>query len=211
MNSLRFSLARSVRAAGFAVAACLVFTFPFSAANAGFFDFLFAPLHPAPVQPSYSDQYNAQSFPRKKRVAARRPKVVVARMHPGHDGHGAHSAPTVVSLMDDESLRNGDVVMTPDGLRVFTGSSGGHHNDDDFARITETEGLSKTELSTLLFLDTGAADARAEQSTTLVAGAADAGTQQSTLVAGRSVAEASATAGETVTDSRGNKIRYVGP
>jgi hypothetical protein len=209
MNSLRFSPARWVRAAGFAVAACLVFTFPLSAANAGFFDFLFAPLHPAPVQPSYSDQYNAQ--PRTKRVAAHRPKVVVARMHPGRDSHGNHVAPhTVVGLMDDESLRNGDVVMTPDGLRVFTGSSGGHHNDDDFAKITETEGLSKAELSTLLFLDTGAADARAEQST-LVAGAADAGPQQPTLVAGRSVAEASAAAGETVTDARGNKIRYVGP
>ncbi len=209
MNSLRFSLAKWARAAGFATATCLVFTFPFSAANAGFFDFLFAPLHPAPVQPSYSEQYNPQ-FPKKKKVAAHRPRSLVAKLHPAHDGRGAHSAPTIVGLMDDESLRNGDVVMTPDGIRIFTGSSGGHHNDDDFAKITETEGLSKAELSTLLFLDTGAADARAEQST-LVAGAADVGPQQPTLVAGRSVAEPSTTAGEIITDPRGNKIRYVGP
>ena len=95
--------------------------------------------------------------------------------------------------MEDESLRNGDVVMTADGLRVFTGSPGSHHSEDDFAKISDTEGLSKTQRTALLFLDSGAS------------GGAPV------LVAGRSVAEPSTTAGEIITDPRGNKIRYVGP
>lgn len=208
MHSLRFSLAKWARAAGVAAAVCGFFTFPFSAANAGFFDFLFAPLHPVPVQPSYSEQYRPQ-FPRHKQ-AARRPRNLVAKLHPSRDSRNAHSAPAIVTLMDDESLRNGDAVMTADGIRIFTGSSGGHHSDDDFAKISETDGLSKTERSTLVFLDSGAAEARAEEPT-MVAGAADATAPLPTLVSGRSVAETSSSAGASVVDARGNKIRYVGP
>ena len=117
------------------------------------------------------------------------PKNLVAKLHPAK---GTHAAP-VVGLMEDESLRNGDVVMTADGLRVFTGSAGSHHSEEDFAKISDTEGLSKTQRSALLFLDSGAAGGGAM------------------LVAGRSVAEPSNTAGEIITDPRGNKIRYVGP
>ena len=96
--------------------------------------------------------------------------------------------------MDDESLRNGDVVMTADGIRVFTGSAGSHHNEDDFAKISDIKGLSKTQRSALLFIDSGAASAGSYA-----------------FVAGRSVAEGSTAAGEIITDPRGNKIRYVGP
>jgi hypothetical protein len=187
MKSVRFSLSKCARAAGFAAIACFALTLPFSAANAGFFDFLFAPLHPAQPTP----QYAPQPFPQKKRVVIHRPKNLVAKLHPAK---GAHAAP-VVGLMDDESLRNGDVVMTADGIRVFTGSAGSHHKDDDFARISDIKGLSKTQRSALLFLDPGAAGAGAEL----------------TLVAGRSVADGSTAAGEMITDPRGNKIRYVGP
>ena len=97
--------------------------------------------------------------------------------------------------MDDESLRNGDVVMTAEGLRVFTGSAGSHHDEEDFVKISDTEGLSKTERSALLFIDSGAA----------AAGVAPA------VLAGRSVADGGPAAGQIITDPRGNKIRYVGP
>ena len=95
--------------------------------------------------------------------------------------------------MDDESLRNGDVVMTADGIRVFTGSAGSQHSEDEFAKLSDIKGMSKTQRSALLFIDSGAAGANL------------------TLVAGRSVAEGSTAAGEIITDPRGNKIRYVGP
>jgi hypothetical protein len=185
MRSLRSSFSNCARAASFAAIACFALTIPFSAANAGFFDFLFAPLHP--VQPA--PQYAPQPFLQKKRVVIHRPKNLVAKLHP------AKGPAPIVGLMDDESLRNGDVVMTADGIRVFTGSAGSHHNDDDFARISDIKGLSKTQRSTLLFLDSGAAGGGAEL----------------TLVAGRSVADGSTAAGEIITDPRGNKIRYVGP
>lgn len=187
------SVKKAARAGAMALGLGLIFAFPLNAANAGFFDFLFAPFHPAPAQPSLSDQYLSQ--PKKKKFA-HRPKDLVARVHPGRDGRG-RQAPTNVSLMDDESLRNGDVVMTSDGLRIFTGSAGARHSDDDFAKISETEGLSAARRSALVFIDAGAADARAAQPA---------------LLDGRSVAEASATnEGETIIDPHGNKIRYVGP
>ena len=185
MRRVGFSSPKFARAAGFAAIACFAISVPFSAANAGFFDFLFAPLHP--VQPA--PQYAPQSFPQKKHAAIHRPKNLVAKLHPAK---GPHAAP-IVGLMDDESLRNGDVVMTADGIRVFTGSAGSQHSEEDFAKLSDVKGISKTQRSALLFIDSGAASANL------------------TLVAGRSVAEGSTAAGEIITDPRGNKIRYVGP
>ncbi|MGO9673028.1 MAG: hypothetical protein ACLPSF_02475 [Methylocella sp.] len=188
MKSLSSSLSKVARAASFAAVVCFAIATPFSAANAGFFDFLFAPLRPA--QPSYSEQYAPRPLPKKK-TAAHRPKNLVAKLHPA--GRGAHATP-VVALMDDESLRNGDVVMTAEGIRVFTGSAGSRHSEDEFAKISDIKGLSKTERSALFFLD----------SRTVA-------TAEPAVLAGRSVAEISPAAGEMITDPRGNRIRYVGP
>ena len=110
MRRVGFSSPKCARAAAFAAVACFAISVPFSAANAGFFDFLFAPLHP--VQPA--PQYAPQPQPHKKRVVIHRPKNLVAKLHPAK---GPHAAP-IVGLMDDESLRNGDVVMTADGIRT---------------------------------------------------------------------------------------------
>ncbi len=189
MTSLSSSLTRFARAGGLAVAASLALVLPLSPANAGFFDFLFAPLHPA--QPAYSPQQYAPSLPKKKKAAAHKPKNLVARLNPAH-GPGVRAG-AVVGLMDDQSLRNGDVVMTAEGLRVFTGSGGPRHSEDDFARISDIKGLSKTQRGALLALDVGAGGANPA------------------LLDGRSVAEAAPTAGEMITDPRGARIRYVGP
>jgi hypothetical protein len=189
MKTIGTPLVKGLRNASLTAIACLALTFPLSAANAGFFDFLFSPLQPAaPAQPSY--QYPPQSgYPGKKKRAAHRPKNLVAKIHPGRQGHD------VIGLMDDESLKNGDVVMTPAGIRIFTGSSGPHHSEDDFAKISEMKGLSKTQRSALLFLDSGAANAGIEPG----------------ILAGRSVADGGPTAGEMIKDPKGNKVRYVGP
>jgi len=81
-------------------------------------------------------------------------RILVARLHPAK---GAHAAP-VVGLMDDESLRNGDVVMTADGIRVFTGSAGSASQTTTISpEYPTSRGLSKTQRSALLFLDSGAA------------------------------------------------------
>jgi hypothetical protein len=41
-------------------------------------------------------------------------------------------------LLADETLRNGDVVMFPDGPRVFTGSPGKSHSVSDFEKLVAT-------------------------------------------------------------------------
>ena len=83
MKSLSSSLSKFARAGGIAAIACLGLAVPLSPANAGFFDFLFTPFHPA--QPTYSQQYAPQPAPKKKKSAAlHRPKNLVAKLHPGH-------------------------------------------------------------------------------------------------------------------------------
>ncbi len=124
---------------------------------------------------------------KKKVAAAPRHRIVEAKAHP--------VAPGSVDLMDDDSLRDGDAVMTADGLRIFVGSEGRHHSSDDFARISETEGLSRRERSALLAVDAG----RAGEG------------RQPALVAGRSASNKGISAGVSIVDSRGARIRYVGP
>ncbi len=124
---------------------------------------------------------------KKKVAAAPRHRIVEAKAHP--------VAPGSVDLMDDDSLRDGDAVMTADGLRIFVGSEGRHHSSDDFARISETEGLSRRERSALLAVDAG----RAGEG------------RQPVLVAGRSASNKGISAGVSIVDSRGARIRYVGP
>ena len=74
--------------------------------------------------------------------AGARRKMVVADNHPvGPLG------PT--DLMDDDSLRRGDAVVTPSGIRIFIGSSGSHHAPEDFRKLSEIKGLSKVERKAL--------------------------------------------------------------
>jgi hypothetical protein len=96
--------------------------------------------------------------------------------------------------MDDDSLRDGDAVMTEGGIRVFVGSEGLHHGPDDFARIAESEGLSRRQRAALAAIEPR-----------------DKKEAQPVLLAGRSVADRGLSAGEMIVDPRGNRIRYVGP
>jgi hypothetical protein len=43
----------------------------------------------------------------------------------------------VPALLADNSLRPGDMVMFPDGLRVFTGKPGGQHKLADFTPLAK--------------------------------------------------------------------------
>ena len=83
--------------------------------------------------------------------------------------------------------------MTADGLRIFIGSEGSHHTLDDFASVSETEGLSRRKRSALLAVDAGHAG------------------EQPGVVVGRSAAEPGLSSGVPIIDARGAKIRYVGP
>jgi hypothetical protein len=189
---------RSRRAAyarrlGVATAGCILFAIPVGPASAGFFDFLFAPARPVePAMPVYRRPPRffhprlAHVEHHRKKVAAVHPhKIIEAKTHP--------VAGRVVDLMDDDSLKNGDAVMTADGLRVFVGDEGPHHSEGDFVKISETDGLSKRERGALLAVDAGHEGDRAA------------------LVTGRSAADMGISAGAPMVDPRGHKIRYVGP
>jgi len=179
------------RFASVAAASCFALAIVVSPASAGFFDFLFPSYQPpAPVYrppPHFFHRRVAHVEHHPKKVAVAHHRIVEAKSHPVASG--------AVDVMDDDSLRDGDAVMTSDGLRIFVGSAGDHHNRGDFVKISETEGLPRSERSALLALDVSH----------------EGQAQHPAALAGRSAAEAGITAGVPMVDPRGRKIRYVGP
>jgi len=166
-----------------------------SIAHAGFFDFLFGQLFQGrAVRPyeGYADpgfrRHADRGFHRHGHKLSARRKTVVADNHPV-----GPLAPT--DLMDDESLRRGDAVMTASGIRIFIGSSGNHHEPEDFRKPSEIKGLSKVERKALAALD-----------------GQDSGADGKPRIAtGRSASEHNLVFGETIIDPQGRSIRYVGP
>ncbi len=189
---------------GVAVAVAIVgliqsIAFP-SIAHAGFFDFLFGqPFQSQAVRPyeAYPGQWGAdprfrlhanRGFHRHEhRPTARRKLTAVGETdHPGRPP---------ADIMDDDSLRSGDAVMTASGLRIFIGSSGNHHAPRDFRKLSEIKGFSKRERKTLAALD-----------------AQGSGTDgYPGMATGRSASEVKLVFGETIIDPQGRSIRYVGP
>jgi hypothetical protein len=192
------SVARNRR--GVAIAALTVglgTAFP-SIAHAGFFDFLFGQRFQSPAVRPYEGYFGGvpghwgrrsdPSFHRHGHKLSARRKMVVA------DGHPVGPlAPT--DLMDDDSLRRGDAVMTASGIKIFIGSSGNHHEPEDFRKLSEIKGLSKVERKALAALD-----------------AQGSGTDgKPGMATGRSASELKLVFGETIIDSQGRSVRYVGP
>jgi hypothetical protein len=51
----------------------------------------------------------------------------------------------VPALLADETLRSGDMVVFPDGLRVFRGHPGNRHKLADFVKLGDTKRLASSE------------------------------------------------------------------
>jgi hypothetical protein len=184
-----------------AVTVALGIAFP-SIAHAGFFDFLFGqPERPA-VRP-YEGYFGGmpghwgadQGFRRRAdrgfhrhghKLMGRR-KLLIASSHPV-----GPVPPT--DLMDDDSLRPGDAVVMPTGIRIFIGSSGSHHAPEDFRKPSEIKGLPKRERKALSSLDAQDSSMGGKPG----------------MVTGRSASE-NLVFGETIIDPQGRSIRYVGP
>lgn len=198
-------------ARGPAIAAA-VLAMPFDSAHAGFFDFLFNP--PPPVQSQPPGYYSGRMAPRWHPHAyfhERRPRAMALHHHPGSVektrhaklSHGdrshvavAHAAP---GLMDDDSLQDGDAVMTDRGVRIFTGDSGDHHKPEDFAKLSETKGLSSRARTALVAIDANRSDGRGSN------------LHDTNVMTGRSAADSGVSTGKLIMDPRGRMIRYVGP
>jgi hypothetical protein len=188
---------------GVAVAVVMVglvqtIAFP-SIARAGFFDFLFGPFQSRAVRPheAYPGQWGAnpsfrrhadRRFHRHEHKLTARRKLTVADET---DHRVGPQAP--VDLMDDDSLRRGDAVMTASGIRIFTGDSGTPHELRDFRKLSEIKGFSKRERKALAALDAQGSEG------------------ESGMATGRSASEPELVFGETIKDPQGRSIRYVGP
>jgi hypothetical protein len=162
-------------------------------AQAGFFDFLFGqPFQSQHVRPyegyfGHWGRHGDPSFHRHRHKLSAHRKTVVA------DDHPVGPVPPT-DLMDDDSLRRGDAVMTPSGIRVFIGSSGDHHEPEDFRKPSEIKGLPTVERKALAALD-----------------AQGSGTDgKPGMATGRSASD-KLVFGKTIVDPQGRSIRYVGP
>ena len=69
-----------------------------------------------------------------------------------------------LALMTDPTLVPGDIVIFPDGPRVFQGEPGKRHAATDFVPFAEAKGLSKADRKYLTALRTGVNEAWAEES-----------------------------------------------
>jgi hypothetical protein len=167
-------------------------------AQAGFFDELFGQLFRPPVYRSYRPWGAAPGYRQRwhhfghrlGRNSAARGRIIVTKKT-----DEAVKPREPVNIMEDESLRFGDAVMTEAGIRIFVGDSGDSHDPEEFRRPSEVRGLSKIERKALAALDT-------------LGSASDA---NGGIVTGRSATDRKITVGEMITDAKGRTIRYVGP
>ena len=106
----------------------------------GLFRAFSQPTPPAPPPQSFGYQPDP-GFEQPRRKARPRPKPVVMEqlevkkpIEPKPMGEIANPVP---ALLADSTLRPGDMVMFPDGLRVFTGKPGGSHKLTDFKPLAQ--------------------------------------------------------------------------
>jgi hypothetical protein len=104
----------------------------------GFLNLFSQPSAPAPVYRPFEDGIPAVSQPRRKPVrpkpAPAEPAAVKMPEKPKAPGEIDNPVP---ALLADSTLRPGDMVMFPDGLRVFTGKPGGQHKLTDFQPLSQ--------------------------------------------------------------------------
>jgi hypothetical protein len=92
------------------------------------------PPQPFAYQPNpAAEQPRRKARPRPKPVAIEQPEINKP-VEPKPVGEIANPVP---ALLADSTLRSGDMVMFPDGLRVFTGKPGGPHKLADFKPLAQ--------------------------------------------------------------------------
>jgi hypothetical protein len=106
----------------------------------GLFRAFSQPAAPTPSPQPFEYQPNpALEQPRRKTRPRPKPVAVeqVETKKPVEPKPVGEITNPVPALMADSTLRPGDMVMFPDGLRVFTGKSGGPHKLTDFKPVTQ--------------------------------------------------------------------------
>jgi len=162
-------------------------------AQAGFFDELFGQERSPQAAPLWPPEDTLPPVKSHRQGSSHHHIVNLAQQIPGAWPQG--SAWEV--FLHDPTLKNGDAVMTPDGLRIFTGSEEWDHAPDDFAKLSDIAGLPQGERKRLASVERQGPEINWRS------------ISETELQTGRSVAQSSAI--ETVLDSKGRNIRYVGP
>jgi hypothetical protein len=65
----------------------------------------------------------------------------------------------LVAILNDSTLRHGDIVVFPDGPRVFKGRSGERHSVHDFVAVARSKDMPKARRKLLLAMPIGENDA----------------------------------------------------
>jgi hypothetical protein len=145
MITARIRIARAARCVVAVTATLLMFT---PAAQAGFLDFLFGQQaaqtsqSAAPQAPAgdYNSGYvrprlgRPVSGPRRSNGASAAHRVIALCCKDGGD--------PMAALMSDPTLRDGDAVMTPQGMAIFEGAVATRfHHPEDFVAIGKATGL----------------------------------------------------------------------
>jgi hypothetical protein len=124
-----------------------------------------APRAPRPLySPSALDHRFPRRAPRTVREKKRELKQIETAKPRRGDSHKTVDIPSNphLALMTDPTLRPGDIVMFPDGPRVFQGDVGTRHAMSDFVPFAKAKGLTKTDRRYLTALRTGVNDAWVE-------------------------------------------------
>ncbi len=171
--------------------------FPLASAQAGLFDFLepAPPPQPVIIERPAPVELAPLTQPLRK-PAVHRHISVVRKIKNDKALTLDHKS---AALQKDATLRDGDAVMTQQGIRVFAGASKGEHQTDEFATLAETKGLSPAEQAALAEIDAHRSE---EGSKTADADA---------LATGRSVVANTSLAWKWLRDPKGRLVRYVGP
>ncbi len=119
----------------------------------GLFRAFSQPTAPPPAPQSFGYQPDP-AVERPRRKARPRPKPVVVEqpevkkpVEPRPRGEISNPVP---ALLADSTLRRGDMVMFPDGLRVFAGSPGESHKLSDFKPVAQAGKLLSRETRKLV-------------------------------------------------------------
>jgi hypothetical protein len=97
------------------------------------FSFLGLFSRPAAAVPTYQPFEQPVARPHPKAVRVEQPAIKMP-LKPKAPGEITNPVP---ELLADNSLRPGDMVMFPDGLRVFTGQVGDRHQLADFEPVSQ--------------------------------------------------------------------------
>jgi hypothetical protein len=99
----------------------------------GFLRRLFQPSVGVPASPRYGAPHVPRRALRRQKVLRADPSPGKAPLTPRPMGEVTNPVPM---LLTDGTLRRGDIVMFPDGPRVFVGQAGSQHQLGDFEPIT---------------------------------------------------------------------------